>query len=177
MSKLEHHQLADSIRSFYGARQLQYESSSREYAQIAVKSVITMNAGVAIAYPTIAEVFIADANFSAVLWPTVLALIGVVFGILSAYSTYFNFAAAAEVARCGMERDLVLAEEHFDQKTFHSFKHKRNQDISFWKDRIEDQENFQQKMFAVGNGSGVIAFACFIASAIWFAISVSMGSN
>ena len=171
--KEDHRRAVDSIRSYYSPQVTHAEVASREYAQLALRSLITLNAGVAVAYPAIAEVFIKEVGFASILWPTSLAVLGAVVGIVCAYLVYFNHGFEAQQAYCQMELEVVQSDEFFDADTYWTFqKHRSNSKEHWekWRDRYSARRN---AFFFGANIAGIASLLCFSASVLWFAFAVS----
>lgn len=169
----EHARAIESIRAHYIPQVIHAEAASREYAQLALRSVITLNAGVAVAYPAVAEVFLTNAGIEAILWPTMAAILGVVLGVICAYLAYFNHGYEANVSFTEMELEVVKADEFFDQNTYWTFQAHRNKTKEHWENWRDRYDGRRDLLFYVSNAVGIGALACFGVSVIWFAVSVS----
>lgn len=157
-----------SIRTFYLSRMMHAEAAAREYAQLALRSIITLNAGVAVAYPTIAEVFVDGAGFATILWPTGLAVLGAVMGVLCAYSVFFNHMAESNVAEARMHTEII--ENQSSRRGIETNQQTVNK--AFWMGRTSRQDGFRTPLFWTSTAFGVLSLCSFAGSIIWFALSV-----
>ena len=110
----DHRVAIDSNRYYFSPLVVHAEAASREYAQLALRSVITLNAGVAVAYPTIVELFLENITIEEFIGPVAVAVAGAVLGIICAYVTYFNHSFEAQENYTQMELEIVRADEDFD---------------------------------------------------------------
>lgn len=169
----EHRQVVDSISGHFTPREHHYESASQSFGELCVRSIITLNAGVAVAYPTVAEVFVADADLSTVLWPTGTAVLGVVLGVLCAFIAYLNNMFAAHNAHYEMQLAILKADEEFDTNTFWRFRDYRTNTKEFYSNLIKRSANKQQICFYSALSVGILAMICFGVSIFWFASNLA----
>ncbi len=168
----EHREAIESIRGYYSPLILHAEQASREYAQLALKSVITLNAGVAVAYPAIAELFLDNLTIKEFIWPVTIAVLGSVLGVVASYVVYFNHGYEAQIQFTQMEIEVLDADQHFDKKTYFTFQSHRKQSKEHWQKYNLRYDKLRDITFYVANVVGVLAILCFAASVIWFAMSV-----
>lgn len=167
--KPEHREAVDSIRAYYGPKIIHAEVASREYAQLALRSIITLNAGVAVAYPAIAEVFIGNATLEHIIAPTALAVFGAVFGVICAYFVFFNHSAEADASFYQMQFEVAEADEHFERSTYWPNQERRQMTKEHWLEQKAKQEGRRNPLFRFASLFGVLSLFSFGGSVIWFA--------
>ena len=168
----DHRSAVDSIRDYYNPLVIHAEVASREYAQLALKSVITLNTGVAVAYPAIAELFLENITVQEFMGPVATAVCGAVLGVICAYLVYFNHSFEALTNYTQMELEIVKADEHFDEETYYQFQKHRNHSKEHWSSWHRKYDGRRDILFYVSNVVGVASLACFSISVVWFAYAV-----
>lgn len=148
------------------------EAGSREYAQLALKSIITLNAGVAVAYPAVVELFLENITISEFIWPVLISAFGAVLGIICAYTAYFNYQFEAQVNYTQMELEVTEADEYFDKDTYYRFEKHREQTKEHWKNWNRKYAKRRDLAFYIATLFGFLSVVCFMTSTIWFAVSV-----
>ena len=171
--EIEQREAIKSIRDYYSPLIQHAETASREYSLLAVRSIITLNAGVAVAYPAIVELFLENISLGELVSPVLIAVVGAVFGVICSYTTYFNHNFEAYDLFSEMELEVVKADEHFDTSTYYTFRKSREVSKEEWVRRSANSRKWQNRTFYVANISGVLGAICFVVSVIWFAISVA----
>lgn len=150
----------DSIRSYYGPLVIHAEAASREYAQLALRSIITLNAGVAVAYPAIIEVFIEKADLQDIMLPTALAVFGAVFGVICGYVVFFNHSAEADSSFNKMMLEISKVDGRFDQNAKAHFEQQKAK-----------QDARRNRLFVVASLLGVLSLFSFCISVFSFAFA------
>lgn len=168
----EHREAIDSIRNYYSPLIVHAESGAREYAQLALKSIISLNAGVAVAYPAIAELFLDNLTIREFIAPVTIAVAGAVFGVIASYVVYFNHGYEAQTHFTQMELEILSADEHFDNQTYFRFQSHRRKSKEHWQKYNTRFDKLRDVTFYVANAVGVLAVICFASSVILFAFSV-----
>ena len=140
-----------------------------QYGQMLIKSLITLNTGLAIAFPTVSEIFTPTLPFESILLPTFLALLGAVLAIFGGYATYFNYNAHATMYNAAMQIDFLNVDEKFDDKTYHQMRTFRDQNRNSLEDDYKKSKSRINTTYLLGNFLGVAALILFVSSVGVFA--------
>jgi hypothetical protein len=163
--------------SYYGSQISAQEQLSKDYAHLAVQSLIGMNAGALLAIPPVVEVFFSNAlNFGEAIWPMAVFLLGLLLAIGCAYMAYFNYQYGAMSLRFELFKQLIHIDEKFDTTTFHQQRASRSTTRIDYDREEKRYDKLVGVMFYVANGLGVASLASFVVGAFWFAFIAMTGS-
>jgi hypothetical protein len=160
----------EAIQAYYSPSIRHAERAAIEYAQLGVKSLITLNAGIAIAFPTIAELLLESVSMNRILLPTSVALAGLVLALLTAWIVYLNHGWEAASEHCKMELAILKSDEYFDQKTFHQFRNLRHENKHFWETHSKKYEERRDLSFKIANVTGFLSGILLVVSVVVFAV-------
>lgn len=157
--------------SHYTQKIAHYDHMSKDYAHLAVQSLIAMNAGALLAIPPIVQVFFSDKiEFQDVLYSIVAFLGGLVAAIICAYAAYFNYQNHMVSATAEMYKNLTDMDEKADTRTFHRLKKWRADTRADMAKREEKSDKRIVVFFYVANGLGVSSLMAFVVGAVSFAM-------
>lgn len=157
--------------SHYTQKIAHYDHMSKDYAHLAVQSLIAMNAGALLAIPPIVQVFFSDKiEFQDVLISMIAFLAGLIAAIICAYAAYFNYQNHMVSATAEMYGYLTGVDEKADTRTFHQLKKWRAETRADMAKREAASDRLVSVYFYVANCLGVLSLVAFVVGAISFAV-------
>lgn len=158
--------------SHYTQKIAHYDHMSKDYAHLAVQSLIAMNAGALLAIPPIVQVFFSEKiEFQDVLISMLVFLAGLITAIVCAYAAYFNYQNHMVSATAEMYKHLTNIDEKADTRTFHQLKKWRAETRADMEKREEKSDQLIAVFFYVANGLGVFSLIAFVVGTITFAMA------
>ncbi len=174
--KEENQRAIDSLNQFYMPQFLQAQQISDSHANKLIGYLVTLSAGVAVAYPTIAQVILTEVAPSEVLLPVVLALIGTALGLLCSFTVYLNYGFLSASLQCELELKTNDADEYFDHETFYSHRKIRSKNREAWAKERDKYHSRQNWTYIVSFVFGGLSALFFIVSVVCFAVKLTSAS-
>ncbi|MEM9573178.1 MAG: hypothetical protein AAF996_17050 [Pseudomonadota bacterium] len=169
----DHRASVEGIQAYYMSRVTVNETALQSYGQMLIRSLITLNAGAAIAYPTVAELLLQRVPIEAVMWPVCLSVLGVILGLLCGWAAYFNHSLNSHFFDSSMEEAILKADEHFDNETYHQFRTWRKESKEWYASYIEKTEKRSNQFYWAANILGFMSAFSMATSLVLFGWTIS----